>query len=183
MGRPFLALEELGATPGLFGAEELRLFTNARSFSMRLFRTLVCLILIAFFTGCACRTKTRAADADANVPQAQVGQELADVNFAFDRYDLSTAAKGILAQNADWLKENPQTSIVVEGHCDERGTREYNLVLGQKRAQAAYDYLRGLGISDDRMSTVSYGEDLPLDPRSNEVAWAKNRRAHFRVER
>ncbi|MCB0353944.1 MAG: peptidoglycan-associated lipoprotein Pal [Bdellovibrionales bacterium] len=149
---------------------------------MRLFRTLVCLILVAFFSGCACRTKTRAPDAD-NVPLAEAGQELEDINFAFDRYDLSSTAKSALAKNGDWLKENSSTSIVVEGHCDERGTREYNLVLGQKRAQAAYDYLRGLGVADSRMSTVSYGEDLPLDPRSNEVAWAKNRRAHFRVER
>jgi peptidoglycan-associated lipoprotein len=87
-----------------------------------------------------------------------------------------------LAGNAEWLKANSGSKVQIEGHCDERGTNEYNMVLGANRARAAMEHLRTLGVDASRMSTVSYGEELPLDPAHNEAAWAKNRRDHFKVD-
>jgi len=146
---------------------------------MRISRVIALVALCFLVAACSCRTRTVG---DGHVPMAEEGSILQDVNFAFDRYDLSMTAREILKRNAQWLQENPAATVVVEGHCDERGTKEYNMALGQRRAQAAYDYLRGLGISADRMTTISYGKELPLDPRSTEEAWSKNRRAHFRVQ-
>lgn len=138
---------------------------------------MICLLLaVGSMASCACRS--RGGD---NIPVAQEGMALKDINFAFDSYEVSKGAQATLAANAGWLKENPDVKIEVEGHCDERGTHEYNMALGNKRAKAAADYLRSLGISADRMSEVSYGKQLPLDPRHNEEAWAKNRRAHFDI--
>jgi peptidoglycan-associated lipoprotein len=107
--------------------------------------------------------------------------ELQDVFFAFDVYELSPEARDILAKDADILKDNPGTTITIEGHCDERGTREYNLGLGERRANSAKNYLVSLGISSSRIRTITYGEDRPFDEGHNERAWAKNRRAHFVV--
>jgi peptidoglycan-associated lipoprotein len=104
---------------------------------------------------------------------------LKDIHFGFDRYDLTPKAREILAENAELLLKNPRAKIQIEGHCDERGTVEYNLALGERRATSTRQYLISLGVSRDRMSTISYGEEMPLDPRRNEDAWAKNRRAHF----
>lgn len=104
---------------------------------------------------------------------------LKDIHFGFDRYDLTPKAREILAQNADLLLNNPRAKIQIEGHCDERGTIEYNLALGERRANSTKQYLISLGVSPNRMSTISYGEEMPVDPRHNENAWAKNRRAHF----
>ena len=84
----------------------------------------------------------------------------------------------ILKENAELLKKYPKVKIQIEGHCDERGTNEYNLALGERRANSTKNYLVSLGISPDRISTISYGEEKPLDPGHNEEAWAKNRRAH-----
>ena len=109
------------------------------------------------------------------------GGPLKDVNFAFDSYSLDATAKAVLQENATWLGDN-DNGVQIEGHCDERGTKEYNMVLGMNRARAVMDYLRSLGVGRDRMSTVSYGEELPLDPRSTVEAWAKNRRAHFNIQ-
>jgi peptidoglycan-associated lipoprotein len=102
-----------------------------------------------------------------------------DIHFDFDKYDLTPTAREILARKAYFLKQYPTVKILIEGHCDERGTAEYNLALGERRANAAKQYLVQLGISEDRISTISYGKERPLDPRHNEEAWAKNRRAHF----
>lgn len=102
-----------------------------------------------------------------------------DINFAFDSYALDTRAREILEEKARFLKERSGLNILIEGHCDERGTEQYNLALGDRRAHASKQYLIGLGILEARMSTVSYGEERPLDPGHNEGAWAKNRRAHF----
>lgn len=102
-----------------------------------------------------------------------------DIHFDFDRYDLKPKAREILADKAFFLKKYPTVKILIEGHCDERGTNEYNLALGERRANSAKQYLINLGISEDRISTISYGEERPLDPGHNEAAWAKNRRAHF----
>lgn len=109
------------------------------------------------------------------------GGPLQDIHFDFDRYDVRSDARSTLQQNADWLRANPAAKVEVEGHCDERGTTEYNLALGAKRAKAAKDYLVSLGVSADRLSTISYGEELPLCRESNETCWARNRRAHFVV--
>jgi peptidoglycan-associated lipoprotein len=106
---------------------------------------------------------------------------LADINFDFDEYALRPDARRILNRNAQFLREYPTIKIQIQGHCDERGTPEYNLALGDKRAHAAKSYLTRVGIRTGRMSTISYGEERPLDPRSNEEAWARNRRAHFLI--
>jgi peptidoglycan-associated lipoprotein len=104
---------------------------------------------------------------------------LKDIFFGFDRYDLEAEARGTLKANADWLKKNPAARVEIEGHCDERGTNEYNLALGAKRAQAAKDYLVTLGIATERLSTISYGEEIPVCREPNESCWRQNRRARF----
>jgi peptidoglycan-associated lipoprotein len=106
---------------------------------------------------------------------------LKEAYFAFDSYDLSQEARATLKANAEWLKANPQTKVQIEGHCDERGTNEYNMALGAKRAQAAMDYLSTLGVSAQRLSTVSYGEEVPVCKEQTEECWAKNRRDRFVV--
>jgi peptidoglycan-associated lipoprotein len=102
---------------------------------------------------------------------------LKEVYFGYDRYDLDTEARATLKSNADWLKANVAVRVEVEGHCDERGTSEYNLALGAKRSQAVKDYLVTLGVAAARLSTISYGEELPVCREQNEDCWQKNRRA------
>ena len=104
---------------------------------------------------------------------------LDDVYFGFDRYTLSQEALDILAKNVETLKSNPKVIVQVEGHADERGTVEYNLALGQRRASAVRNYLVTAGIDSSRIFTISYGKERPVDPEHNEEAWAKNRRAHL----
>ncbi|MFO8088679.1 MAG: peptidoglycan-associated lipoprotein Pal [Desulfatiglandaceae bacterium] len=103
------------------------------------------------------------------------------IYFDFDKSDLKSEAREVLRRKADWLRKNPEFKITITGHCDERGTREYNMALGQRRADAAFKYLNSLGVSADRIVTVSKGKEEPLDPRSTPEAWAKNRRAEFKV--
>lgn len=105
------------------------------------------------------------------------------IHFAYDSAVLSLEAQTILREKARWLRDNPGASVIVEGHCDERGTTEYNLALGDRRAESVRSFLVNLGISAGRMTTVSYGEERPLDAGHNEAAWAKNRRAQFVLER
>jgi peptidoglycan-associated lipoprotein len=105
--------------------------------------------------------------------------ELADIRFDFDKFNLKDDARATLKNHAEWLNKNKDVMIVVEGHCDERGTAEYNLALGERRANAAGKFLMDMGIDAKRIKTLSYGEELPLDPGHNEDAWARNRRAHF----
>ena len=102
-----------------------------------------------------------------------------DIHFEFDSILLSAQAQEILRKKAQWLKENRAVSVTIEGHCDSRGTNEYNLALGDRRAYSAKVFLIDLGIAETRMQTLSFGEERPLDPGENEEAWAKNRRAHF----
>ena len=102
-----------------------------------------------------------------------------DIYFDFDKYDLRTDARATLDRKASFLNQNSSIRVQVEGHCDERGTNEYNMALGERRANAAKQYLTTAGISAGRLSTISYGEERPLDPGHNEAAWARNRRAHF----
>lgn len=107
---------------------------------------------------------------------------LKDIYFDFDRSDLKPDARATLKANADWLKANPSAQVEVEGHADERGTNEYNLALGAKRAQAAKDYLATLGIAANRLSTISYGEEVPVCKEKTEECWQKNRRDRFVVK-
>lgn len=107
--------------------------------------------------------------------------EFADIHFDFDKYTLKDKARASLQKRAEWLAKNKDVKIVIEGNCDERGTAEYNLALGQRRAEAAVKYLIDLGIDGKRIKAVSYGLERPLDPGHNEEAWAKNRRDHFVV--
>ena len=104
-----------------------------------------------------------------------------DIYFDFDKSTLTPAAQDNLLRKAEWLRENPDATVTIEGHCDERGTNEYNLALGDRRAESAKAFLGDLGIDPARLTTISYGEERPVDPRHNEEAWAKNRRAHFVV--
>lgn len=107
---------------------------------------------------------------------------LGDVFFEFDSADLTPDAEQQLRDNADWLKGNSMKSVMIEGHCDERGTSEYNLALGDRRAKSAKEYLTRLGIGFSRLETISYGEERPFALDHNEEAWAKNRRDHFVVK-
>ena len=104
---------------------------------------------------------------------------LQPVFFELDSSEISSAGQAALENNATVLKKYPTWTVTIEGHCDERGTAEYNLALGERRAVAARTYLVSLGIPGDRLRTVSYGKEFPFDPGHDEAAWAKNRRAHF----
>jgi peptidoglycan-associated lipoprotein len=102
-----------------------------------------------------------------------------DVLFAYNSFTLSEEAKPLLEQKAQWMAQSPGVTVQLEGHCDERGTVAYNLALGERRANVVRQYMTALGISEDRMMTISYGEEFPLDPLHNDEAWARNRRVHF----
>ena len=104
---------------------------------------------------------------------------IGDIFFDFDQSDLRAEARERLAKNAQWLAAHPEFTVTLEGHCDERGTNEYNLALGDRRAAAARDYLSSLGVAANRMRTISYGEERPFCTQSDESCWSQNRRAHF----
>jgi peptidoglycan-associated lipoprotein len=132
--------------------------------------------------------KTGESDTDASAlkrlqegksPATAASSPLKDVFFEYDRYDLTSDARTTLRANADWLKSNSSARVEIEGHCDERGTNEYNLALGAKRAQAAREFLSTLGIPTDRLSTISYGEEIPVCREQSESCWKQNRRARF----
>lgn len=114
---------------------------------------------------------------NAFVPDEQL--VLKRVYFPYDDYSLTEEAKGVLRANSDWLLSHAGIRIQIEGHCDERGTNEYNLALGERRALGVRDYLVALGVPADRLSILSFGEEIPLDPGHEESAWARNRRAQF----
>jgi peptidoglycan-associated lipoprotein len=107
---------------------------------------------------------------------------LTDIHFGYNTYNIEPQDGSVLKANATWLQGNPQSRVQVEGHCDERGSEEYNIALGAKRAQAAKDYLVTLGIDGSRISTISYGKELPLCTEHDESCWAQNRRDHFVVQ-
>ena len=158
-------------------------------------------LLISFLAGCA--TKMSANTTTSNPSETNQSQavsstssestesaaspfivserDLQRVQFNFDQYVLSMQARDILKSNAELLKSQPEWKIVIEGHCDDRGSDEYNLALGDRRAQEVKNFLVVLGISPERLKTNSYGEEMPLDASDNEMAWAKNRRAEFKV--
>jgi peptidoglycan-associated lipoprotein len=163
--------------------------------------TLVALILTFLFVGCskeepppptaeaqprpAAPPPPPPAPAPTPLPGPSISQQAfqefqnQDIYFDFDKYDLRTDARTTLDRKASFLNQNSSVRVQVEGHCDERGTNEYNMALGERRANAAKQYLTTAGISAGRLSTISYGEERPLDPGHTEAAWARNRRAHF----
>jgi peptidoglycan-associated lipoprotein len=134
------------------------------------------------------KTAARETASESSLDALRSGQSTAtsgplkDVYFGFDRYDLSAEARATLKANAEWLKANPAVRAQIEGHCDERGTQEYNMALGAKRAQAALDYLATMGIAGNRLSTISYGEEVPACKDATESCWEKNRRARFIIQ-
>jgi len=133
--------------------------------------------------------KARAeAERQARLRDLKMAQKLADeirnfeaenIYFAFDRSDLTDESKSTLREKGNWLRANGDYSVNISGNCDERGTAEYNLALGERRAHAAKKFLMGLGISENRLATISYGEERPVDPGHNDEAWAKNRNDQF----
>lgn len=153
---------------------------------------LVALLLVGLVTSCASKKKQ-----DENIPSqpAQVTNEsieldsmgsdsgkiagLYTIYFDFDKSNLTNEAKSLLKKNAEWLKNNPGVRLQVEGHCDVRGSIEYNLGLGERRAKAAVQYLKSLGVKGDRLSVISYGKERPIAMGDSEADHAKNRRANF----
>ncbi len=125
-------------------------------------------------------TQTAMAEAEAGVAATmEKPSDFPDIHFDFDQSFIREDARPTLRDVADYLKANPAASILIEGHCDERGTAEYNIALGERRAESTRSYLVSLGVKPGALSTVSFGEEKPLDPGHDETAWAKNRRAHF----
>lgn len=112
-------------------------------------------------------------------PGAELAAELQKIYFNFDSADLSEESRSSLSKNAEYLSKNSGVKVRIEGNCDERGSDDYNMALGERRAKAAKDYLVNLGIASDRLSTISYGEEKPADAGHDEAAWARNRRAEF----
>lgn len=104
---------------------------------------------------------------------------LKTVNFEFDKASLTSASKKLIQENVEWMKRNPKTKVQIEGHCDSRGSIEYNVALGERRANSVKDYMISLGVSASRLATISYGEEKPLVSGDSEANWAKNRRANF----
>ncbi len=119
------------------------------------------------------------ATSEEETAMAKREQIFVDIHFDFDKFNLKSEAREILKKQAGWLANHATASVLIEGNCDERGTEEYNLALGQRRANEAMKYFVGFGIDKKRIKTISYGKDRPLDPGNNEAAWAKNRRDHF----
>ena len=121
--------------------------------------------------------------AQKSVDQLNAERPLTDVFFNLDEASIGEAGRGSLQKNADWMKRWGSTRITVEGHCDERGTEEYNLALGERRAKATAEFLAAQGIATSRVTTISYGKERPQCTERSEACWAKNRRAHFLVKR
>ncbi|MDP8305634.1 MAG: peptidoglycan-associated lipoprotein Pal [Candidatus Chlorobium antarcticum] len=144
--------------------------------SMSLLKVLVMPSML-FLGACACKSDVVAPEPVK--PAAAPAPALGDVFYDFDQASLRMDAAEQLKQNAAWMQGNSSKRVVIEGHCDERGTSEYNMALGERRAVTAKESLVNLGVESDRMATVSYGEERPFSAGSNEEAWALNRRAHF----
>ncbi|HEX9860241.1 MAG TPA: peptidoglycan-associated lipoprotein Pal [Nitrospirota bacterium] len=116
------------------------------------------------------------------VEPARAEQALKDVYFDLDSFEITPSQTSVLEENSKWMKANKDAIVTIEGHCDERGTVEYNLSLGEKRANVAKDYLVSLGVDSSSIKTISLGKSKPADPGHDEAAWAKNRRDHFVVQ-
>ena len=137
-------------------------------------------LLIAFSCGAAGIACKKGGPVASNDGVNLVDVPLNMIHFDFDKYNIRADAQSLLNNHATWIKSNPGINIIIEGNTDEWGTEEYNLALGERRAVSAKSYLSNLGISADRLSTVSYGESRPLDGQHNEAAWAMNRRDEFK---
>lgn len=162
---------------------------------------LVILLSALLLSGCAKKTvsETTVEEVLGDVPQTAQNKETSEettdplkdesltdvglerVYFEFDQFVLTEKARGVLAVNAEVLQSVPALKVSIEGHCDSRGSDEYNLALGEHRSQVVKKYLVSLGISPERLETVSYGEEMPIDKGATEMAWAANRRAEFKV--
>lgn len=162
------------------------------------------LLVIAMMAsaGCSSKTAVTSSDSDAgqgsSLPGSTSGVGLAasrgygfdewqtgpvgDVFFDYDSSILAAEAQQRLTENAAWMKSNSAKQVVIEGHCDDRGTSEYNIALGERRATTAKEFMTRLGVAPSRLETITYGEERPFDKGQNEEAWAKNRRAHFIVK-
>ncbi len=153
------------------------------------------LLTIMMFTGCPKKQTVKTEEPLAQTPvvvepskppvedkAATVPVEFRAVYFDLDSYDIRPEAKPLLSEAAKIMRQYPQITLRLEGHCDERGTAEYNLALGEKRANAVRDYLVGLGVERSRLATVSYGKEKPAAAGHDEEAWSKNRRVEFRAE-
>ncbi len=155
---------------------------------------LLCWVIAAVaVSGCASKSSESVTSTDADTSQydpsaaeaallEEARRMVKDVFFEFDSAELGEVAVGQLKNNALWLVDNQSISVMIEGHCDERGTYEYNLALGERRAEVTKSFLEKAGVGSSRLGTVSYGEERPFDPGHDEAAWAKNRRAHFVVK-
>ncbi len=130
----------------------------------------------------AAATAAPASTARPSLKEFTAVAALKDVFFEFDKYDIRAEDAKTLDANATWLKANAENLVLIEGHCDERGTNEYNLALGERRAKAAMNYLVSQGVQANRITIISYGEERPLCNEKNESCWSKNRRAHFLVK-
>ena len=130
----------------------------------------------------AAPTTAAPATARPDVKEFAAVADLKDINFDFDKYDIRPGDAKTLDGNAGWLKSNPNNLVLIEGHCDERGTNEYNLALGERRAKSTMNYLVSQGVQASRITIISYGEERPLCSEKTEDCWAKNRRAHFLVK-
>jgi peptidoglycan-associated lipoprotein len=115
--------------------------------------------------------------------EAAKESSMKDIFFDFDSYVIKPSDTATLKEIGNWLRRNKDIKVAIEGHCDERGTAEYNLALGQKRAEAVKEYLIKAGVEQSRIKTISYGKELPFDSGHSEDAWARNRRAHFKIDR
>lgn len=120
-------------------------------------------------------------EAPTEMTDVDVSQVLNTVYFDFDKYELKPEARDTLSTNAEWLKMNPDIQVQIEGHCDERGTEEYNLALGERRAAAVKDYLVSMGVDEGRLYTISYGEEVPANIGHDAASWSENRRAQFKA--
>lgn len=156
---------------------------------MKKLLTLCWVVAAVAVAGCASKSSESALVDTGAVQQNGLSAEAAlleearrmikDVFFAFDSSELDETAVSQLRNNAKWLIENQGVSVMIEGHCDERGTYEYNMALGERRANVTKSFLEKAGVASSRLETVSFGEERPFDPGHDEAAWAKNRRAHF----
>lgn len=137
-------------------------------------KMLVALVMLGLVAGVGCQQQRKPKSAGESKVKG-----LSRIHFDFDKSDIKPESKKTLEDNASWLKKNKESNITVEGHCDERGTEEYNIALGHRRAKATKDYLVSLGVEAKRMKMKSYGEEKPLETCHNESCWWKNRRAEF----
>jgi peptidoglycan-associated lipoprotein len=167
----------------------------ARPCRRSLWTVIALFALFAFLSGCTKPIVKRTpsptsgtgfvgAPGPGSVAEGELGAlqtRLRTIYFDYDQFTLTPQAQAALQYDADVLKRVPNAKVVAEGHCDERGTDEYNLALGERRARSVAGFLASLGIASGRISTVSYGSELPADPGHNEAAWAKNRRVYLRV--